>query len=250
MRTPARSPHRYCLPFLLGMLLLSASPRAAAAVLVTHTPSADFTPPIAPAVANPPGDSSMTTITWRWVDDTKHRDVGQQFQVDTTFTLSSIVLLVSSGNVTADTGFTLVVEQFANSTSTSTASVTSERTEISSQSGLLPSISQAGYLTFQLEEPVSIEAGKRYGFRLIFDDESSTNSVVWQVASGGGSYLYPQYMIDYAESTTPAAANSRAIFYLVPIPEPSSTALLLGLGALVAFVPLLLKRSGNCRHSS
>lgn len=204
--------------------------------LVVHSARADVTvtystnAPITAAVSNPV--TGYTTLSWKWTTDsptTDQRDVGQTFAVAESFTLDEIVLFTPGASATStNRNFTLIIESFA------TNSVTSARTTVSSQTGVLPHLGSGNrYVSFSLDTPVVINTNITYGFRLSFDDPNAVNSMTFfytlQTAYPNGT----AYNINYSSSSTPAALNSDMAFYLVPEPSVFSLA---GLGLLCLFL--------------
>lgn len=194
---------------------------ARANVTVTYNTTAPTTAVVSNSV------TGYTTLSWKWMTDsptTDQRDVGQTFMVSTGFTLDQIVLFTPGASAGTDRPFTLTIESFA------TNSVTSARTTVSTQAGVLPHLGSGNrYVSFTLDTPVSIAANQTYGFRLSFDDPGAQNSMTFSytlsTAYGNGT----AYQINYATSSDPSALNSDMAFYLVP--EPSIAALA-GLGLL------------------
>lgn len=217
-------------------LWIGAFTGQAAVIVTTGT-----LPPTEFEVANPLPEEDIGSLSWRWTTENDRRDIGQQFQVAEAFTLSSIVIHSPGASPTTDTrNFSVIIESFADT------SLSSARTTVSEQTGVLPSIGLGGYLTFELETPVAIEANTRYGFRLAFAEPLSTNSYAVQQVVGQTSYPYAHYQINYSSSSTPSGLNARMVFYLVPIPEPTSGVLLLG--AVAGIGVLGRRRKTTVRH--
>jgi hypothetical protein len=164
--------------------------------------------------------TQLTTTSVRWTTPTNKRDLGQTFTVEEAFDLSSLVIYTPGASpTTVERAFTLTIESFANS------SVTSTRTTVSAQSGVLQNMGSGNqYVTFTLDTPVHIAANTVYGFRLGFDTEDASSLLVlsYQGTYAGGV----GYQIDYSVSSTPSAVANDVGFYLVAVPEPSAAALL------------------------
>lgn len=192
------------------------------AVMVTYKETA----PTGDIVLSNTG-TQTTSLAVRSTPALGKRDVGQTFTVTEGFTLGSVVLYTPGASPSSITrNFTLTIESFA------TSSVSSVRTLVSAQSGVLPSLGLGGiYITFDLDTPVNINSGVVYGFRLGFDTEDATSSIPlsFQGSYAGGT----GYQIDYSSSANPTALSSDLAFYLVADPIPESSALFMaGLGAV------------------
>ncbi len=189
---------------------------------------------------------------------TANRWVGLSFSPGIDTDLGQISLYVSSrSDALANKEISIQVVSLTSLTATPQLSVPS--TILTTERGLLPSSGLANtefaYLTLNLENPVSLEAGGFYGIIIYFVPQDGNNTVGFSMRNAtsessmqggiGGSFYTDNGGTSYSSS------NVSYVFSLAaPIPEPSTTALLgvLAAGAMGGYLIRRRRRNAMWVH--
>lgn len=199
-----------------GVLLAFHTTRAA----ITLTSSGS--PPTSNIVIS--ATTQNNSIQWRNLP-TGRRDVGQSFLTDSAFTLDSVKMRIAPsggfGAGAANTDFSFDLYSVPNATTSPAGG-----TLITSQNGNLPStLANDAYVTFDIPD-VSLTANQQYIFMFSFTSPAANNeflayaaNTVGSTYSNGTGWLY--------DETSYSIQTFDTVFYLTPVPEPSSSCLLI-----------------------
>ena len=184
-------------------------------------------------------DDSTNNWQWRYSTEYGYRDLGQRFTASTSGILDAITVqsYYTAGAGTVDASFTLTVYSFTNT------SASAEIDEVLlTVTGTLPStvISALSYITFDLSDTLELEEGVSYGFLLHFDTGPTSEKAINIVIGTSSDYDIPDgsYLLentgDYPPSSVSASTERSLEYYIQVIPEPSSSAIAMGIVAVLA----------------
>lgn len=210
-------------------LLVSAVSLSASVVVTTSLDE-----PVDYFASNATGGGGM-----QWRNDTANgrRDLGQSFYVDSALDLGAVTYRIvgdaSVGAGALNAAFTLSIYNVPSASGVPTAG-----TAISTQSGTMAGLTGTSadfnkYVTFTLDNPVTLESGKYYAAILSFDNQLANQNIVWSVS--GTTAVYPDGLLIKTTDGTTFTTGNDMVFYVTAIPEPSQFAALAGL-LLAGFV--------------
>ncbi|MDR1283073.1 MAG: hypothetical protein LBK99_19955 [Opitutaceae bacterium] len=265
---PSRMP-RVLLPGLAALAIFSAAlPSARSGVTTSANAQA---PDAATVIAASESTENRNVYTMRWdsaASDPKHRDISQSFYVASDTTLASFTLKESHQSATTsaliDLSFTVKIYKVPSATALPDDAAAEL---LSTQTGIwtIPGLTAAStYITFELDQTVPLKADTFYAFVLGLD--SGKASAGFQAATniGGGTDYYPNGVgasltytwVDNTTAGTPGAwtvltsgtSKGDYIFYAnaaAAVPEPATTAALLGALAIAIASAVLALRNRN-----
>lgn len=175
-------------------------------------------------------DSRSTITSEQW------RDVGQIFVAPEDAVLKSITVVSSSGTDAPARGadFTLTLLSFGTGFSVSNAEVLGTWSGVTPNPGAIPG---GTFFTFNLPD-TQLTAGISYGFLLHFDAMADSRSIPLRFNGGSNVAEFTRHLtrVNQTDGTLGSLTTSTSSleFYVqaTPIPEPSSSALLVGACAL------------------
>ncbi|MFA6960137.1 MAG: PEP-CTERM sorting domain-containing protein [Opitutaceae bacterium] len=199
--------------------------------------------------------SSNESRDWKNVGTGAQDDrwLGENFRVSSDFVLDKITVALSPA--TSSTQFSAVVGTSASIRvldmgSTSFVSFNGAVSPVGTlqvDSGLaLPASLSSGFLTFDITD-LQLSSGKNYAFVLSLDGAGAANRVLKLYFSNGSSVSYS--FLSYDDGVTYTSSGTPMEFYLQghagTIPEPATTVLILGAGALVGGIMLKRRQRGS-----
>lgn len=210
---------------------------------------------------------TASTLNWSAFGSvyTQWRDFGQTFLAPGDLQLEAFTFALDSFETQAQ-GAAFTVKIFE---TTEGGTPLQNGSLLSTQFGVLPGTLVAGqYMTFSLDSAVSLSSGRYYTVMLHFDEYHTATApnrrlmkfkmggVVGENPLGAGSYYWQSSTSNPSEYVKGNMILT-SYFHGTSIPEPGSTAMLLGAGVLAAGVFILRgARSGKeyreeeCPHSS
>ncbi len=222
---------------LLLLSLIGSLGSAQAAVQITQNAAA----PTENLIAYAEGYNDAT-LNWNAYGTTTstYRDVGQSFVAPTDSGLSAISYFIDSfESQAAGASFTIKIFETESPTT-----LLQDGTLVSTQYGVLPQdLFAKEYITFGLEQEVQLTAGMTYTVMLHFDEKGTSNSA--------GSRRLVKFAIGAVSGTNPLGANTgfwlssdftnyykdskimTAYFQTAAVPEPATTALIVGAGMVL-----------------
>lgn len=221
-------------------ILFAGSLSSSASVLVTQNESL----PTENVLYSYDGDTS--SLNWNGYANSAEgwRDIGQTFKATSDVQLGAFTLkLLSYGVQAQNAAFTITIYE----TSSANAKFTTGML-VSTQQGFLPSsLEENQYITFTLDEVVNLTANKHYTIFLHFDSTASGTAETWRqvvfargnvltadnpLGSGDYHWLRPSPFTDAARAIDAGLTSGNVLAITLhspaPVPEPGTTALLIG----------------------
>ncbi|HWL52730.1 MAG TPA: PEP-CTERM sorting domain-containing protein [Chthoniobacteraceae bacterium] len=196
-----------------AFLLFAFATDGSGAVLVDYTKEL----PVEPIAISNPVTLPTNSLSTRWTPANGRRDMGQMFRSDEDFSLHQIILYAPGASpTTVERPFTVYIEDYTGT------SVSTFKSVVSQQGGVLPSLGEGQYVVLTLTQPVAITADTNYSFRLAFDQSQESNALALYLNPSSSYSSGTAFQMDFSGTGARSNLNGDMAFYLIAIPEPAT----------------------------